>query len=77
MVDLETIHAMLVQMHGGILTLTVICIFAMVITKFYFRIQRTNKGQGILSRLDPFVEKLILYRADNLFGSYKWSFRSY
>ncbi len=61
MVDLAAIHSMLIEMHGGMLTLASACILAMVIVKFHQRMRRTSKRYSIFEPLDSFIEKLARY----------------
>jgi len=61
MADLGALHSMLIEMHGGMLTLATICILAMVITKFHRRMRRTSERYGIFWPLDSFIEKLTRY----------------
>lgn len=61
MVDLGALHSMLIEMHGGMLTLAATCILAMVIVKFHRRMRRTSKKYGVFWPLDSFIEKLARY----------------
>jgi len=61
MVDLSAVHSMLIEMHGGMLTLATICILAMAIAKFHQRMRRTSKWYGIFWPLDSLIEKLARY----------------
>ncbi len=61
MVDLAALHSMLIEMHGGMLTLAAVCIFAMVIAKFHQRMRRTSKWYSIFRPLDLLIEKLARY----------------
>ncbi len=61
MVDLGALHSMLIEMHGGMLTLATICTLAMVIAKFHQRMRRTSERYGIFWPLDSFIEKLAQY----------------
>jgi hypothetical protein len=58
---------MLIEMHGGMLTLTTFCIFAMVATKLYQKIRGKNEGPGVLRILDDFFEKLARYAEPTAF----------
>ena len=62
MVDLglAALHSMLIEMHGGMLTLATICILAIVIDRIYLRSRRTNDGHGSLS-IDSVMGKLSRY----------------
>lgn len=61
MVDLAAIHSMLIEMHGGMLTLAATCILAMVIARFHQRMRRTSEWYGVFKPLDSFIEKLARY----------------
>jgi len=61
MADLGALHSMLIEMHGGMLTLATICILAMVIIKFHRKMRRTSERYGIFWPLDSFIEKLARY----------------
>lgn len=61
MVDLGAVHSMLIEMHGGMLTLAAVCIVAMVIARFHRRMRRTSKWYGIFWPLDSLLEKLAKY----------------
>lgn len=52
---------MLIEMHGGMLTLATICTLAIVITKFHQRMRRKSGWYGAFSMLDGFFEKLAKY----------------
>jgi len=57
---LAALHSMLIEMHGGMLTLATICILAIVIDRIYLRSRRTNDGHGSLS-IDSVMGKLSRY----------------
>lgn len=61
MTDFRTLHSMLIEMHGGMLTLAAFCTFAMVITRFHQRMRRKCEWYGIFWVLDGFFEKLARY----------------
>lgn len=61
MVDLGALHSMLIEMHGGMLTLATVCIFAMIVVKFHQRMRRTSRWYSIFRPLDSFIEKLARY----------------
>lgn len=55
MVDLGAVHSMLIEMHGGMLTLAAACILAMIIAKVQQRIRIPVRA------LDSFLDKLARY----------------
>lgn len=61
MFDLGALHSMLIEMHGGMLTLATFCILAMIIAKVHQRMRRTSEWYGIFWPLDSFMEKLARY----------------
>lgn len=61
MVDFGALHAMLIEMHGGMLTLATACIAAMIVAKIHQRLRRTSKKYGIFWPLDSFLGKLARY----------------
>jgi hypothetical protein len=61
MVDLVSIHSMLIEMHGGMLTLAIVCILATLVSRAQLRIQKTNEKNGILSPTDSFMGKIARY----------------
>jgi hypothetical protein len=61
MVDLGALHSMLIEMHGGMLTLATVCIIAMVVAKFHQRLRRTSKWYHAFRPLDSLMEKLARY----------------
>ena len=61
MADLRALHSMLIEMHGGMLTLAAFCTFAMIATKFYQKMRRKSEGQGAFQMMDEFFEKLFRY----------------
>ncbi len=46
MVDLSALHSMLIEMHGGMLTLATICILAIVIDRIHLRMSGNNGRSG-------------------------------
>jgi hypothetical protein len=61
MVDLAAVHSMLIEMHGGMLTLAAICILATVIARFHLRMRRTSEKYGVFWPIDSFMGKLARY----------------
>ena len=63
MIDLASLHNMLVEMHAGMLTLATICILVTVIDRIHLRISGTNDRPGsfwstgsVMGKLARFVE---------------------
>ena len=63
MVDLglAALHSMLIEMHGGMLTLATICILAIVIDRIYLRTRRTNNRHDSFWSTDSVMGKLFRY----------------
>ena len=61
MVDLSVLHSMLIEMHGGMLTLATICILATVIDRIHLRMRRTNDRPGGFWSTDSVMGKLSRY----------------
>ncbi len=61
MVDLGAVHSMLIEMHGGMLTLAAVCVLALVIAKFHQRMRRTSERYSVFEGLDSVMEKLVRY----------------
>ncbi len=54
-------HSMLIEMHGGMLTLATICIIATVIDRIHLRMRRTNDRPGSFWSTDSVMGKLSRY----------------
>ena len=61
MVDLAVLHSMLIEMHGGMLTLATFCILAIVAARIHLRMRRTNEKYGSSWPMDSFLGKLARY----------------
>ncbi len=61
MVDLGALHSMLIEMHGGMLTLAAVCIVAMIVASVHRRLRRTSKWYSVFRGLDSSIEKLARY----------------
>lgn len=61
MVDLAALHSMLIQLHGGMLTLATVCILATVIDRIHLRMRRTNDRHGSFWSVDSGMGKLSRY----------------
>ncbi len=61
MVDLHSFHAVLIEMHGGMLTLATLCIVGILIARFHRRMRRTAKWYGVFWPLDTILDKLERY----------------
>ena len=61
MVDLVAVHSMLIEMHGGMLTLAAVCILATVVARIHLRMRRTSEKYGIFWPIDSFMGKLARY----------------
>ena len=63
MVDLglAALHSMLIEMHGGMLTLATICLLATVIDRIHLRMRRTNDRHGSFWSTDSVMGKLSRY----------------
>ncbi len=54
-------HSMLIELHGGMLTLATICIIATVIDRIHLRMRRTNDRPGSFWSTDSVMGKLSRY----------------
>lgn len=54
-------HSMLIELHGGMLTLATICIIATVIDRIHLRMRRTNDRHGSFWSTDAVMGKLSRY----------------
>ena len=61
MVDLVAIHSMFIEMHGGMLTLAIVCVLATVVVRAHLRMRTTNEKNGVLSPTDSFMGKIARY----------------
>ena len=63
MVDLglAAFHSMLIEMHGGMLTLATFCILAIVMDRIHKRMRKTNDRQGSFWSTDSAMGKLSRY----------------
>jgi hypothetical protein len=61
LVDLAGLHSLLIEMHGGMLTLATICIVANIIDRIHLRIRRTNDRHGSFWSTDSVMGKLSRY----------------
>lgn len=61
MVAIGTVHSMLVELHGGMLTLAFICIIATVVARTHLRLRRTSESYGIFWPVDSFMGKVAMY----------------
>ncbi len=61
MADLISLHSMLIEMHGGMLTLATFCILAIVIARIHLKMRRTNEAYGSSWPMDTFMGKLSRY----------------
>ena len=61
MVDLSVFHSVLIEMHGGMLTLATICILAIVIDRIHLRMSGTNNKPGGFWSTDSVMGKLSRY----------------
>jgi hypothetical protein len=52
---------MLIEMHGGMLTLATFCILAIVIARIHLKMRRTNEAYGSSWPMDTFMGKLSRY----------------
>ncbi len=61
MVDLGALHSMLIEMHGGMITLATVCVIAMIIVKFHQKMRKSSTLYAMFQPLDSFIEKLARY----------------
>jgi hypothetical protein len=60
-VNLISLHSMLIEMHGGMLTLATVCILAIVIARIHLRMRRTKDSYGSFWPMDSFMGKIARY----------------
>ena len=46
MVDISSLHSMLIEMHGGMLTLATICIIAIILDRIHLKMSGTNNKEA-------------------------------
>ena len=63
MVDISSLHSMLIEMHGGMLTLATICIIAIILDRIHLRTSGTNNREAgfwstvsVMGKLARFTE---------------------
>jgi hypothetical protein len=61
MVDLIAVHSVLVELHGGMLTLAAVCILATVIARISLRTQKTSEKNGSFWPMDSSMGKIARY----------------
>ena len=61
MVNLVPVHSMFVELHGGMLTLAVVCILATLAARGHLRMRRTSENYGIFWPVDSLMGKLARY----------------
>jgi hypothetical protein len=61
LVNLISLHSMLIEMHGGMLTLATFCILAIVIARIHLRMRRTKESYGSFWPMDSLMGKLARY----------------
>jgi len=61
MSNLVAVHSMLVELHGGMLTLAAVCIVATIVSRTHFRMRKTSDNYGIFWPADSLIGKLALY----------------
>jgi hypothetical protein len=61
MVNLVPVHSMFVELHGGMLTLAVVCILATLAARGHLRMRRTSGNYGIFWPADSLMGKLARY----------------
>lgn len=61
MFDLAPFHNMLIEMHGGMLTLAIICILAIVIDRIHLKMSSGNNSQSSFWSTDSVIGKLYRY----------------
>jgi hypothetical protein len=67
LVSLEALHSMLIEMHGGMLTLAAICILGLVAARFHFGLRKRSQLYGIFWPLDGFFEWVARYAEPTAF----------
>lgn len=67
LINLEALHSMLIEMHGGMLTLAAICILGLVAAKFHFGLRKRSQLYGIFWPLDSFFKWVTRYAEPTAF----------
>jgi len=61
MVAITTIHSMLVELHGGMLTLAFICILATAVARNHSKMRSTSESYGVFWPADSLMGKVAMY----------------
>jgi hypothetical protein len=61
MVGIIAVHSMLVELHGGMLTLAAVCILATLVARVHTGMRKTSDSYGVLWPADNFVGKMASY----------------
>ncbi len=81
MVDMKALHAVLIEMHGGMLTLAAVCILGVVAVKVVHRLRGSKESNSLLYRLEQYAEPtaylagiggILGLVASAIVGSYAW-----
>lgn len=67
LVSLEALHSMLIEMHGGMLTLASVCILGLVAAKFHRSLRKRIQWYGIFWPLDSLFERVTHYAEPTAF----------
>jgi hypothetical protein len=67
LINLEALHSMLIEMHGGMLTLATVCIVGLVAAKFYWALRKRSQLYGVLWPLDSLFEWVTHYAEPTAF----------
>lgn len=67
MVDLAAVHSMLIEMHGGMLTLAAASILGVIAARVHRRLRKTAKWYGIFWPLDSFFDRVLRYAEPTAF----------
>ncbi len=67
MVDLSAVHSMLIEMHGGMLTLAAASIIGVIAARVHRRLRKTTKWYGTFWPLDTFFDRVFRYAEPTAF----------
>lgn len=67
MVDLSAVHSMLIEMHGGMLTLAAVCILGVIAARIHRRLRNTTKWYARARRLDTFSDWVLRHAEPTAF----------
>jgi hypothetical protein len=67
MFNLDALHSMLIELHGGTLALAAICIIGLIAAKIHWSLRKKSQSYGIFWILDGFFEWVTRYAEPTAF----------